>query len=388
MGAETGMNLIALKMLTGDRLRYVSLVAGLAFAAMLVTQQLSIFSGFSLQMGVWIRETAVADLWCMDEQVNFTDDFKPVPQTRLSRIRGIAGVAWATPMYKGYMPVQLSDGTLVLCRIIGLDDATLLGAPPQMVQGKVDDLRRDKAVFINTRQAASTLSKTRSGGVPLKMGDRISINDHDAVVAGTYSASREFFWDPVIYTTFSRAISWAPPQRKMLTYVLVKAKPGQDVNELAQRIEATTGLGVYTNDQMDRKTTGDLLARTGILVNFGITTALGFVIGVLISGQTFYMFIIDNLRYFAVLKALGTTNGRIVRMVFVQTACVGLIGYGIGAGAASIAGLLFGRIGLAFQMPWQVPVVSAFAIIVCCGGAALLSLTRVMRLEAGIVFRN
>jgi len=33
------MNLIALKMLTGDRLRYVSLVAGLAFAAMLVTQQ-------------------------------------------------------------------------------------------------------------------------------------------------------------------------------------------------------------------------------------------------------------------------------------------------------------------------------------------------------------
>ncbi len=40
------MNLIALKMLVGDRLKYVSLVAGIAFAALLVTQQSSIFTGF------------------------------------------------------------------------------------------------------------------------------------------------------------------------------------------------------------------------------------------------------------------------------------------------------------------------------------------------------
>ena len=94
------MNLIALKMLVGDKLKYLSLVAGLAFAALLITLQASIFTGFSLQMGAWIRDTAVADLWVMDDQVNFVDDFKPIPETRLQRVRGIDGVEWAVPMFK------------------------------------------------------------------------------------------------------------------------------------------------------------------------------------------------------------------------------------------------------------------------------------------------
>jgi putative ABC transport system permease protein len=89
------MNRIALKMLIGDRLKYISLVAGLAFAAFLIVQQASIFSGFTLQMGAWIRDTSVADLWVMNDQVNFVDDYKPMPETRLQRVRGIA--AWSGP---------------------------------------------------------------------------------------------------------------------------------------------------------------------------------------------------------------------------------------------------------------------------------------------------
>ena len=83
------MNLVALKMLMGDKLKYISLVAGLAFAAFLIVQQASIFSGFTLQMGAWIRDTAVADLWVMDDQVNFVDDYKPMPATRLQRVRAV-----------------------------------------------------------------------------------------------------------------------------------------------------------------------------------------------------------------------------------------------------------------------------------------------------------
>ena len=49
------MNFIALKMLVGDRMKYISLVAGIAFAALLVTQQSSIFTGFAMQMGAWVR---------------------------------------------------------------------------------------------------------------------------------------------------------------------------------------------------------------------------------------------------------------------------------------------------------------------------------------------
>jgi putative ABC transport system permease protein len=67
------------------------------------------------------------------------------------------------------------------------------------------------------------------------------------------------------------------------------------------------------------------------------------------------MFVLDNLRYFGALKAMGATVFMIVKMVFLQTVTVGLIGFGVGLGAACIGGLLFAHVGLAFQMPWQVP---------------------------------
>src|SRR5688500_5436213 len=223
--------------------------------------------------------------------------------------------------------------------------------------------------------------------MPLKIGDRISVNDNEAIVVGFYRSTREFFWDPVLYTTYSKALNWAPRERKQLGFILVKAKENQDLSQLQQRIRAQTGLVAYTGSQFDSKTTYDLLGRTGILVNFGITIMLGFVIGVLVAGQTFFNFVLDNVRHFAALKAMGLRNLAIVRMVFLQLLTVGLIGYGIGLGGAVITGALFSRAGLAFDMTWQIPVLGAVAILGCCLGAGMISLVRVMRMEPGIVFR-
>jgi putative ABC transport system permease protein len=380
------MNFIALKMLIGDRLKYISLVAGIAFAALLVTQQASIFTGYARQMGAWIRDTSVADLWVMDEQVEFVDDFKPIAEQKLHRIRSVDGVQWAVPMYKNYLRARLPDGTAVQARIVGLDDATLTGAP-EIIEGRVEDLRRDRAVMINIDQAKTTLAKKRDGNKALQIGDRISINDNEAIVVGFYRATREFFWDPVIYTTYTKALHWAPPERKQLGFILVRAQQGENLDELATRINKQTGLVAYTGAQFDNKTMNDLLARTGILVNFGITIALGFVIGVLVAGQTFFNFVLDNVRHFAALKAMGLRNLAIARMVLVQLLTVGSIGYGIGLGGAIVTGVIFSKGGLAFEMPWQIPVLGAVAILGCCLGAGMISLIRVMRMEPGIVFK-
>ena len=380
------MNLIALKMLVGDRLKYISLVAGIAFAALLVTQQSSIFTGFARQMGAWIRDTNVADLWVMDEQVEFVDDYKPMAEQKLHRIRSVDGVQWAVPMYKNYLRTRLPDGTEVATRIVGLDDATLVGAP-DIVEGRAEDLRRDRAVMVNVAHVNTVLALKRDGNKPLKIGDRISINDNEAIVVGFYRATREFFWDPVLYTTYSKALNWAPRVRRQLGFVLVKAQPGQDLAELSARINRQTGLVAYTGEEFAHRTMTDLLTRTGILVNFGITIALGFVIGVLVAGQTFFNFVLDNLRHFAALKAMGLRNLAIVRMVLLQLLTVGLVGYGIGLGGAVVTGVLFSRAGLAFEMPWQIPVLGAVAILGCCLGAGMISLVRVMRMEPGIVFK-
>ncbi|MBI3148431.1 MAG: TolC family protein [Betaproteobacteria bacterium] len=98
---------IALKMLFSDRLKYFGLVAGIAFATMLIVQQASILVGFTKQTGSFIRDTAQADLWLMDPQVRFAQDPVPLRDTALQMARGVPGVLWAAPLYQGSQRAKL-----------------------------------------------------------------------------------------------------------------------------------------------------------------------------------------------------------------------------------------------------------------------------------------
>lgn len=383
------MNFVALKMLIGDRLKYLGLVTGLAFAALLVTQQASIFTGYVLRMSAWIKDTGGADLWIMDPQSDHTDDSKKIVDTALQRVRSIDGVAWAVPMFKGYMAARLPDGRVQQIRVVGLDDASLFGGPPSMKEGELAALRQDRAIIVNNADVAKKFKLTRGDEHrDLRVGDRIDINDHDTVVAGIYDKSPEFFWEPVVYTTYTRALRIAPPQRKQLQFVLAKLQPGADVAAVAARIRETTGLAAYTSEQFSRVTMWYIMIQTGILVNFGITIALGFVIGVLVSALLLYTFMLEHARHFAALKAMGATNWTIVRMVGLQVTTVGVLGFGLGLGAAAISGRVLAGGDLAFRMVWQIPIIGAVAILICCMGAGLLSLVRVLRIEPGVVFKS
>ena len=99
--------------------------------------------------------------------------------------------------------------------------------------------------------------------------------------------------------------------------------------------------------------------------------------------------VLDNLRHFAALKAMGTGTRTLVRMLCLQVVTVGVLGYGIGLGGATVAGKALGDgAGLAFEMPWQIPVFGLVSVVMCCVAAAMLGMVRVVRLEPGIVFKS
>ena len=381
------MNSIALKMLMGDKLKYFGLIAGIAFATMLILQQSSILVGFARQTGAFIRDTAQADLWIMDPQVRFSQDQVPVRSTTMQLARGVPGVNWALPLYQGFLRGKMPDGTRFTMILVGVDDATLVGAPPIIVDGTLADLRRDKAVFIQADKPEKKLMMKRGGNRPLALGDRLSANDQEAVVTGTYRGRESFFWEPVIYTTYSRALQYAPPERNSLSFILVKVKPGHDLQTVRAALEARTGLAVRTNEQFIALTADYILNTTGILINFGLAVALGIMIGSLVAGQTFYNFTLDNLRHYGALKAMGVSDGQLMRMVLLQAATVAVLGYGIGAGLGSAMGWMVASQGLAFSMPWYVPTFAFGAILSVCALAAWLSLRQVFKLEPAIVFK-
>jgi putative ABC transport system permease protein len=276
--------------------------------------------------------------------------------------------------------------------MIGIDDATLMGGPPVMVAGTLDALKQERGILVDVRDMDDALRLARGlpgeGPRALRLGDRIDVNDHESIVVGTFQRSREFFWDAVIFTTYSRALAWAPPERRSLSYVMAKVEPDQDPLAVAARIERVTGLRALTPPDFERVSRDFILDRTGILANFGITIALGFVIGVLVAGQLLYNFVLDNSRAFASMKAMGATGGMLVRMVVVQVAFAAVTGFGLGVGAAALSGRALASSDLAFHMAWQVPVLGGLAIFLCCLLAALLSIARVLALEPAAVFKG
>ncbi len=379
---------IAIKMLMGDRLKYLGLLAGMAFAAMMISQQMSIFLGLSSQTGTFIREMTSTDLWVMDPQLRFSEDTISLPDTALQRVRSIEGVAHAVPLYKGFLKAQLADGTRTSVIVVGVDDATLSGAPATIKNGDATLLRQEPGILIDERDMGTKLAYTRSGGAPMKLGDRISINDRDALVVGTYRGSPSFFWDPTIYTTYSRALQFAPRERRLMSFVMVKVAPGQDVLAVKERIERITGYAARTSVDFENITKAYILKSTGILINFGIAVGLGFVIGMIVTGQTFFNFTLDNLRYFAALKAMGASTGTLVRMVLSQVLSVTWLAFGLGVGIAAFMGHFLAKTDLAFLMKWEVLVVTVGMMLVVGVVAALISLVKVLRLEPGVVFKG
>lgn len=386
------MNYIALQMLMGDRGKYLGIVMGLTFASLIMTQQPAIFVGLMMRSYSFVSDLGLPDIWVMDPMVQFVDDIKPLQDTQLYRVRGVPGVGWAVPLYKGLLKARLADGTFQTCNVVGLDDATLVGGPPAMVEGKLSDLRRADGVIVDIDGAREKLAKPAptAGGrpVPLQVGDLLELNDRRAVVVGISRNTRTFQSQPVLYTTYSRAMRFAPRERKLLSFVLVKAQPGQDAQALTRRIQQATGLAAYTRDEFKLLTVSYFLKNTGIPINFGMSVLLGFIVGAAIAGQTFYSFTQENLRQFGVLKAMGTSNWTLLRMILLQAVLVGVIGYGLGVGLTSLFGFAMRNTVLAFKFPWQLLVFSGLGVTVICTFAALISIRKVIQLEPAIVFKS
>jgi putative ABC transport system permease protein len=380
------MNWIAWKMLTGDRSKYFGIVFGIAFAALLMAQQSSIFVGLMRNTTSQIRDVQGFDIWVMDKNVQFIDDLKPMSDNELQRVRGVEGVEWAVRFYKGLGRAKLDDGNYQQVILLGLDDATFVGAPQEITAGSLADLRSPDAVIMDEAGWNYLWPKQ-----PFTPGREIEMNDHRAVIVGLCKSSPTFQTFPVVYARFSQAVQFAPRERKVMSFVLVQSKPGVSSQEVCDRIEAQTGLQALPRDKFFWKTISYYMQRTGIPINFGITVGLGFVVGAAIAGQTFYLFTIENLKQFGSLKAMGVSNLRLVGMILLQAMIVSLIGYGLGVGGAVLFGIMMGRasetVPPAFYMTWHILLGVGVAVLLIAMLASLISIRRVLVLEPAIVFK-
>lgn len=372
---------VALKMLLGDKSKYLSLVFGLGFAVLLISQQGAIFLGLMLRATGPLQNVSQPDLWVTDPFVKWISETRNLSDADLNRVRSVSGVAWAEPFFNVRATCELANGNFRTVNIVGISAVTLVGQPPEITVGRLEDLRVADAVFIE-ESARSKLNNPQ-------VGDELKLNDRRGVVVGFCRAKSGFDSPALIYTTYENAINFVPLGRNTLSYVLVGVKPGTPVVDVQSRINALPDLAAFTSQEMRMKTVGFIMRETGIGINFGITVLLGFIVGLVVSAAIFYQFTIENMRNFAVFKAMGARAPTLILMVLLQAFVVGLIGFGIGVGATGLFTLAGRKPGveLAAYFPWQLMVGAFVAMLICVMAGSLLSLQRVLRLEPAVVFK-
>ena len=385
---------LALKMLFGDTAKYLMLVGGLFFATFLIVQQASVFCGLMRWTTATLKNVS-APIYVVEERVEQVNETNPLRDTDVSRVRSVSAVRWAMPLYSGIQRVRLDDGSFKTIQLIGIDAASLAGAPQRMVEGNLTDLRLPNTVVIDELATTRLSSDPKNPATRIKLGDRFEINDIEARVVGICKAMRSFTGGPFIWTTYERALQYSPPSRKMLSAVIAAPVSGMSAEQVADEIQAATGLRAFVNrdfgddpDDFNTSTVWWYVRNTGIPISFGTTVVIGFIVGVAISCQTFYSFVLDNLKHLGALKAMGMSNLRLSIMLLIQALTVGFIGFGLGllATAAFASGSLANG-QPPFYMPWQIPVATFLVIQVICMLAALLGIIRLSLYEPAMVFR-
>jgi putative ABC transport system permease protein len=207
---------------------------------------------------------------------------------------------------------------------------------------------------------------------------------------GISDASAPFVSWPVMHARYSEAVNFVGRERTQLSYVLVRPRPGVDAGALCRRIESQTGLRARTSGQFQWDCIVYYLKNTGIPVNFGITIAIALLVGIVVAGQTFYLFTVENLKQFGAVKAIGVTNGRLIGMILLQAFTVGVLGFSLGTGmAAGFFEITLQKLATrGIILMWQNVALTGTCIILVMLLASVISLRRVLVLEPAIVFRG
>ena len=377
----SGLLKLALKLLLGDRGKFLTLVIGITFAVFLMMLMTSMFFGIIQHSAANIINTG-ARIWVMDPDVQTPQNSIPMPDYVLDVVRSIPGVEYAVPLYVGAGLVRLDDGTYQAATVIGLDDATLFGRPA-LLAGRTLDIYRNNAFFVVSDANYAKL------GSP-KLGTTFEINDHRGIVAGIARVSiGSLFGLPTLYTTYGRATQHLPSTRYVMSFILAQPKSAADIPAI-KRAVARLGYRALTDAEFTTRNDRFYEFQTAMGTNILIMTLISFIVGLSIAGETFYMFVLDNLERFGALKAIGARSSELVTMILYQSLVVSFLGFGFGMLLAS-ALVAFGKLRIpnyAATITYQNILMALAMVLLISGISAYIGIRRILRIDPFVVFRS
>jgi putative ABC transport system permease protein len=376
-----GILKLAFKLLVNDRAKFTGLLIGITFAVFLMIAMTSMFAGVLNRASSTVINIG-APIWVMDPSVNTIANTIGIPDYTLDAVRSMKGVEYAVPLFSGGALVRLTDGSYQSVNVIGLDDTSLFGRP-QMEVGKIENIYAENAFLVVHDSEFAKLNNP-------KIGTEFELNDHRGLIIGIAKVTTSgLFGVPTLYTTYERAIQYIPNPRYTISYILVRPKSPADVQRIQEQVQAL-GYLALTKEQFIHRISDFYTYQTALGLNIMLMTAISFIVGLSISGQTFYTFILENLEKFGALKAIGAKSRELVCMIIFQAGFTALIGYGLGIGLCTIVVFL-----ARLRIPDYASIITflnlglaLFMVLIIAAISGYIGVRKVLRIEPFEIFRG
>jgi putative ABC transport system permease protein len=370
---------LSVRMLIDAPFKSLGTLIGVVVSVFLMLQQLSLLFGILGRVSAFADSTDV-DVWIASAATESSDATDSIPASRVQAAAGTPGVAWAEPVVQGLGRVTRPDGVREFVKVLGVQAPRYAGLPRTLTAGtRAEALRASDRVFMNWNDRA-----TFAAAEP---GDRVEVEGNAVVVAGFFQGMDPHNPYYYFYANIDDARGMTAFPQDRVTFVAVGLEPRASVDEVKRRLAARIpDVAVLSRRDLHNAEVRYFLVRQPVGMVFGMGTVVAALIGGAIVAVTLYSTVIDRIRDYGMLKAIGARRRDLLQLLVMQAWSFALVGFAIGAGAFFFVRHLFTNLPM-MATPGMVSSV-AIASLVSCTLASFAAVNRVLRLDPAIVFKG
>lgn len=366
---------IARRNLFEGKARFIISVGGVALAMLLIIALDGIFAGSMKQVTSFIDNSNFQVVVAQEgvKNIHMTTSF--FPAAKIDEVKKIKGVKEINPVL--YLTDYFKIGqNRNLAYVIGYDPERKVGGPWKMVESST---RIKRGEIIIDKQIADKDQ--------VEIGDTVSVLGADFKIGGLTTDTMSI----VNSIAFVRLDDFerARGVKGVVSYLLITLKPGEKPETVVTRVnDQVKGVTAQTKEDFsknEQKAIGDMSVDIIRIMSF-----IAFLIGLAALGLTVYTATLSKVREYGILKALGSKNLKLIRIVFEQAIISVIVGFAIAIALAfAVAGglkLAQSNILIIVQLQSLFKVIIGASIIGVL--ASSIPILRIARVKPAEVFRH
>lgn len=318
---------VAWLQLSHTKMRFLTAIAGIAFANILMLMQLG-FQDALYDSNTRLHQLLNADLVLLSPQAQQLSNLRTFPRRRLFQSANLSAVESVEPLYvrNGFWK-HPQTRRISAIMVLGFNPAQPAFNLPEVAQNPgllafPDTLLFDRRARGGYQEVVAQVAS----GKPVTT----ELQGRKVTIAGLYEVGSSFAADGSVMTSaqnFMRIFTEIQPGE--VSVGLIRLKPGSNPIIVAAALKAQLekDVRVLTRQEFIEVEERHWRNNTSIGFIFTLGTGMGFIVGVIIVYQILYSDVSDHLSEYATFKAMGYRDGYLISIVSQEALILALSGY-------------------------------------------------------------